>query len=145
MGPFPLRSHWFPLRAVPFPLRASFNCLVVGLGPVAFSCQGFGGVSKNIGPQLAQNININFSVWISRGHSSSLRCNLRGHLQRCQMPDIENSRKTAEKGAEWVTVKQPKNSRKNNRNTRKTAEKQSKQLFFGCFGCFSGCFSAALP
>ena len=36
-----------------------------------------------------------------------LSCNLRGHLQRCQMPDIENSRKTAEKGAEWVTVKQP--------------------------------------
>ena len=70
----------------------------------------------------------------------NLGCNLRGHLQRCQMPDIENSRKTAEKGAEWVTVKQPKNSRKNSRNTRKTAEKQSKQLFFGCFGCFSGCF-----
>ena len=53
--------------------------------------------------------------------------------------------KTAEKGAEWVTVKQPKNSRKNSRNTRKTAEKHSKQLFFGCFGCFSGCFSAVLP
>ena len=81
-------------------------------------------------------------------------CNLRGDLQRCQKPDIENSRKTAEKGAEWVTVKQPKNSRKNSRNNRKTAEtpekqprssktaeKQSKQLFFGCFGCFSGCFS----
>ena len=50
-------------------------------------------------------------------------CNLRGHLQRCQMPDIENSRKTAENGAEWVTVKQPKNSRKNSR------------LFFGCFQC----------
>ena len=28
------------------------------------------------------------------------------------MPDIENSRKTAEKRAKWVTVKQPKNSRK---------------------------------
>ena len=37
-------------------------------------------------------------------------CNHRGHLQRCQMPD---SRKTAETGAEWVAVKQPKNSRKN--------------------------------
>ena len=34
------------------------------------------------------------------------------------MPDIENSRKTAEKGAEWVAVKQPKNSR----NTRKTVK-----------------------
>ena len=38
------------------------------------------------------------------------------------MPDIENSRKTAKKGAEWVPVKQPKNSRKNSRNTRKTVE-----------------------
>ena len=54
-------------------------------------------------------------------------CNLCGHLQRCQMPDIENSRKTAEKGAEWVKVKQPKNSRKNSRNTQKTV-----------FCCFSG-------
>ena len=27
---------------VPFPLRASFNCLIVGRGPRAFSCQGFG-------------------------------------------------------------------------------------------------------
>ena len=33
------------------------------------------------------------------------------------MPDIENSRKTAAKGAEWVTVKQLKNSWKNIRNT----------------------------
>ena len=72
------------------------------------------------------------------------------------MPDIENSRKTAEKGAEWVTVKQPKNSRKNSRNTRKTAEKQPKQLFIGVsavfrlfcrdplgtlFGCFSAVFN----
>ena len=64
-----------------------------------------------------------------------------GHLQRCRMPDIENSRKTAEKGAEWVTVKQPKNSR----NTRKTYVLTEFRLFFGCFGCFSGCFSAVLP
>ena len=33
------------------------------------------------------------------------------------MPDIENSRKAAKKGAKWVTVKQPKNSRKNSRKT----------------------------
>ena len=51
------------------------------------------------------------------------------------MPDIENSRKTAEKGAEWVTVKQPKNSQKNSRNT------PEKQLF----GLFFGCVSAVLP
>ena len=56
------------------------------------------------------------------------------------MLDIENSRETAEKGAEWVTVKQPKNSRKNSRNTRKTAEKQSKQLFFGCSAVFPAVF-----
>ena len=54
--------------------------------------------------------------------SSCRRCNLCGHLQMCQMPDIENSRKTAEKGAEWVTIKQPKNSRKNSQNTRKTVK-----------------------
>ena len=49
------------------------------------------------------------------------------------MPDIKNSRKTAEKGAERVTVKQPKNSR----NTRKTA-------VLTVFGCFSG-VSAVFP
>ena len=53
------------------------------------------------------------------------------------MPDIENSRKTAEKGAEWVTIKQPKNSRKNSRNTRKTA-------VLTAFRCFSG-VSAVFP
>ena len=56
------------------------------------------------------------------------------------MPDIENSRKTAERGAEWVTVKQPKNSRENSRNTRKKAVltvfrvfRLFSRLFFGCF------------
>ena len=47
----------------------------------------------------------------------------------------KNSRKTAQKGAEWVTVKQPKNSWKNTRNTRKTA-------VLTVFGCFSGVFPA---
>ena len=65
--------------------------------------------------------------------------------ERCQMPDIENSRKTAKKGAKWVTVKQPTNSRENSRNTRKTAVLTVFRLFFGRFGCFSGCFSAVLP
>ena len=49
-------------------------------------------------------------------------CNLCGHLQRCQTPDIENSRKTAEEGAEWVTVKEPETAEK-------TAETPEKQLF----------------
>ena len=77
-------------------------------------------------------------------------CNLRGHLQRCQMPDIENSRKTAEKGAEWATAKQPKNSQKNSRNTRKAVFRVFR-LFFpavfrlfcrGPLGTLFGCFSA---
>ena len=73
-------------------------------------------------------------------------CNLCGQLQRCQMSDIENSRKTAEKGAEWVSVEQPKNSRKNSRNTRKTADFtvfRVFRLFFRlCFGCFTESHSA---
>ena len=44
------------------------------------------------------------------------------------MRDIENSRKTAEKGAEWVMVKQPKNSRKNSRNTRKTVKARAVEI-----------------
>ena len=69
------------------------------------------------------------------------------------MPDIENSRKTAEKGAEWVTIKQPKNSLKNV----KTPEEQLFDCFLGVLavlpaafrllyrdplGTFFGCFSA---
>ena len=77
-------------------------------------------------------------------------CNLCGHLQRCQMPDIENNQKTVDKGAELVTVKQPKNSRKNSRNTRKTAVLtvfRVFRLFFRLFyrnplGTLFGCFSA---
>ena len=49
-------------------------------------------------------------------------CNLCGHLQRCQVPDIENSRKR------W-RVGQPKNSRKNSRNTLKTAVLTVFQVF----------------
>ena len=67
--------------------------------------------------------------------------NLCGQLQRCQMPDIENSRKTAEKGAEWVTAKQPKNSRKNTRNTRKTAVLTVFRVFRVFFRLFFGCFA----
>ena len=62
--------------------------------------------------------------------ASKKSCNLRGHLQRCQMPEIENSRKTAEKGAEWVTVKPPK----------KQPEKQPKRPENSCFDCFSAVF-----
>ena len=84
-----------------------------------------------------------------------LICNLCSHLQRWQMPDIENCRKTAEKGAERVP----------GQSVSETAEKQpekqpkqSKQLFSGVsavlpavsrlfhqhpHGTFFGCFPAA--
>ena len=67
-------------------------------------------------------------------------CNLCDHLQRCQMPDIESGRKTAEKGAEWVPVKQPRNSRKNNQNTRKTAVLTVFRVFRLFFRLFFGFF-----
>ena len=41
-GPFPLLGHCFPLQGYLFPFRASFNCFIVGFGPGAFNCQGFG-------------------------------------------------------------------------------------------------------
>ena len=70
----------------------------------------------------------------------AIHCNLCGHLQRCQMPDIENSRITAEKGAEWVTAKQPKTSRKNSRNTRKTPENSQNSCFSGASAVFPAVF-----
>ena len=51
------------------------------------------------------------------------------------MPDIENIRKTAEKGAEWVTVNQPK----------KQPEKQPNQPKNSCFDCFSAVFRLFFP
>ena len=84
-------------------------------------------------------------------HFSYHDCNFCGHLQRRQCPTL----KTAEKGAEWVTV----NSRKTAGRTAETPEKTDKTavfrmfrlfwLFFGLFyrdllgilfGCFFGCF-----
>ena len=64
-------------------------------------------------------------------------CNLRGHLQRCQMPDIENSRKGCRVGHGKTAEKQPEKHPKNTR-------KQSKQLFFVCFGCFFRLFFGCL-
>ena len=48
---------------------------------------------------------------------------------------------TAEKGAEWVPVKQPKNSRKDSRNTRKTAVLAIFRVFRLFFRLFFGCFT----
>ena len=69
------------------------------------------------------------------------------------MPDLENSRKTAEKGAEWVTVK---TARKTAGKTpeKKTPENSQNSCFSGVFpavfrlfyrdplGTLFGCFSA---
>ena len=54
------------------------------------------------------------------------------------MPDIENNRKTAEKGAEWVPVKQPKNHQKNSRDTRKTTVLTVFRVFRLFFRLFFG-------
>ena len=63
---------------------------------------------------------------------------------RCHMPDIENSRKTSEKSAEWLAVKQPKNRPKNSQNSRKTAVKTAVfRVFWLFFRLFYRCFTAS--
>ena len=63
------------------------------------------------------------------------------------MPDIENSRKTAEKGAEWVAAngktaeKQPEKHPKHPKNTRKTVKTAVFRAFRLFFRLFFGCFS----
>ena len=63
-------------------------------------------------------------------------------LQRPRTPDLENSRKTAEKGAEWPSSKVPGKQQKNSRTGSQTAEKQlfcTLRVFFWLFfGCFAG-------
>ena len=63
------------------------------------------------------------------------------------MPDIENSRKTAEKGAGWVTVNQPKNSQE--KRPKHPTKKNQSGCFFGWFDCFfrlfSSCFTVTHP
>ena len=61
-----------------------------------------------------------------------------GQLQRPRTPDLENSRKTAEKGAEWAPGKVP----------GKQPEKAEKQLFCMLrvfFRLFFGCFPGTSP
>ena len=68
-------------------------------------------------------------------------------------PTLKTAGKTAEKGAEWVTVKQPKNSKKKHPTTRKTVKtavltvfRVFFRLFFGCFTVtHSAPFSAVFP
>ena len=61
---------------------------------------------------------------------ASLSCNLRGHLQTCQMPDIENSRRNSRKGCRVGHGKA----------AEKQPEKQLKHPKNSCFDCFSAVF-----
>ena len=56
-------------------------------------------------------------------------------------PTLKTAGKTAENGAEWVTVKQPRNSRENTRNTRKTVKTAVFRVFRVFFRLFFGCFT----
>ena len=66
------------------------------------------------------------------------------------MPDIENSRKTAEKGAEWVTVKQPEKQPKHPKNSKNSCFSGVSAVFLAVFRLayrdpletLFGCFSA---
>ena len=51
------------------------------------------------------------------------------------MPDIENNRKTAPKGAEWVPGKDPAKQLKNDRNIRKIVVLMVSVLVTGKYGC----------
>ena len=68
-------------------------------------------------------------------------CNLCGHLQRCQMPDSENSRKNSRKGCRVgrckTAEKQPEEQPKQPKNSRfdcfSAVLPAVFRLFFGCF------------
>ena len=72
------------------------------------------------------------------GNHENYGCNLCGHLQRCQMPDIENSRKNSRKRCR---VGPGQGADENSRKTAGTTAETVKTAFFGVF-CSSGCFSA---
>ena len=118
---------------------------MTGRGPGRGETYDRGGGSKTIfwGGVLLGNEVFQAEVFSWTSAASLCRlffkdCNLCGHLQRCQMPDIENSRKNSRRrcrvGPGQTAGK-----------TSETPKKQSKQLFFGCFGCFSGCLTGTLP
>ena len=80
-------------------------------------------------------------------------CNLCGQLQRCQMPDIENSRKNSRKGcrvghgktAEKQPEKHPKHPKNSQNGCFSGVFPAVFRLFYRdplgtLFGCFSGCF-----
>ena len=66
-------------------------------------------------------------------------------LQRPRTPDLENSRKTAEKGAEWAPGKVPGKQPKNSRTGSQTAEKQLFCMLRMFFRLFFGCFPGTSP
>ena len=67
-------------------------------------------------------------------------CNLCRHPQRCQMPDIDKSQKTAERGAKWVPGKAPakqlKNSRKNSQNNQNSCFSGVSDVLLAVFRLF---------
>ena len=79
-----------------------------------------------------------------------------GHSKRCRTPDVQNSRKIAEKGAEWVPgkvpAKQQRNSQKNSRNSQDSCFSAVSAVFPAAFwrfyqnplGTSFGCFPAVL-
>ena len=81
------------------------------------------------------------SQFLGRGCDEALF--LRSARPATEAPkDLENSRKTAEKGAEWRSCKVPGKQPKNSRTGSQTAEKQlfcTLRVFFRLFfGCFAG-------
>ena len=64
-----------------------------------------------------------------------------GQPQRPRMADLENSRKTAQKGAGWARAK----CRGNSRKTAGKTPEACKTAVFRLFGCPTGCFSAVFP
>ena len=109
----------------------------------------------SLSPKGSLALLVMWSAWVATSIGIGVRekgvnpCDLCGHLQRRQMPDIENSRKTAEKGCQVghgkTAEKQPENSRKTAVLTVFRVFRLSFRLFycdplgtlFGCFRLFS--------
>ena len=110
-----MRAAWSSIRETPTNV-AREEAGLVDFGPVLLSC----GSSTPSDP-----------VWI---YMDLETCNLCGHLQRCQMPDIANSQKTAEK----VPSGSRQNSRERAGRTAETSENSQKN------SAFSGVLPAVL-
>ena len=90
--------------------------------------------------KLTELIIREFSYW---EFPNLVVCNFYAEALFCALL-LRSLRKTAEKGAERVRVKQPKNSRKNSRNTRKTIKTAVFRVFRLVFRLFFGCLARTL-